>query len=393
MILHWKNSFRISILLLIVILFTTCSYNTSGDEQSSYSYNEPEQLGDGWETGSLADVGMDQYLLEELINGIQSNDYNEIHSILIVKDGKLVFEEYFPGHDFRYSGENFHGALIDFDHTTPHNTHSATKSVTSALIGIAVDKGYIGGVDDRIFMYFQPYSYLQDEDKDKISIEHLLTMTSGFEWNEWDVAISGSDHDIVQLTSSSDPVRYVLEKPVVDEPGTNFYYNGGGVELLGEIIRITSGRRLDAFSGEYLFGPMGITNFEWQLLGPNHVFASGDIYIRPRVMAKFGYLFLNDGIWNGDRIISENWVRDSIREHVQLPQVDWADGYGYLWWLKTYYTQDNQSYDSYFAEGWGGQKITVFPDEDMVVVFTGANYTSHPPCDEILVNYILPALQ
>jgi CubicO group peptidase (beta-lactamase class C family) len=109
-------------------------------------------------------------------------------------------------------------------------------------------------------------------------------------------------------------------------------------------------------------------------------------------MAKFGALFLNNGVWNGTRLISEDWVQKSIEEYISLPWVSWADGYGYLWWLKTYHSADGE-FESFFAEGWGGQKIVVFPGLDMVVAFTGANYMNTPPCDEILTLYILPAVQ
>lgn len=254
-------------------------------------------------------------------------------------------------------------------------------------------KVFIDNVNEKIFTYLDNYSDLINEDKDKITIEHLLTMTSGLEWNEWDVTPEQQNNDIMQLNSSPDPVRYVLAKPIVSEPGTSFYYSGGGVNVLGGLIRIASGLRVDNFSGQYLFGPLGITDFQWQTLYPSgFVACHGDCYLRPRDMAKFGYLFLNNGVWNGNRIISEAWVRRSAEEYISLPQVSWADGYGYLWWLYTY-NSNNQSFESFRADGWGGQQIIIFPNLNMVVVFTGANYTGHPPCEEILTRYILPAIQ
>jgi CubicO group peptidase (beta-lactamase class C family) len=387
-----KNTFPLILSLLLVssLLFFSCKTESpSGPEP--YTYQVPEQTGDGWETASLGDVGMDENLLTELVNNINSNVYTEVHSVVIIKEGRLVFEVYFPGHVFNYSGENYHGGIANYNRDTPHNTHSATKSVTSALTCIAIDKGFIRDVDEKIFTFFDDYSDLNTGGKDDITVEHLLTMTSGLEWNEWDISISDGNHDLVQFNRSSDPVAYILSKPLVTEPGTAFYYNGGAVDLLGEIVRIASGIRLDDFSEQYLFGPLGITNYNWQTLRSGIVCAHGDIHIRPRDMAKFGYLFLENGVWNGSAIISEAWVQKSIEEYISLPQLGWADGYGYLWWLYTYHS-NNGAFESFRADGWGGQQIVVFPGIDMVVVFTGANYVSNPPCEDILNRYILPAV-
>ena len=193
------------------------------------------------------------------------------------------------------------------------------------------------------------------------------------------------------MNSSSDPVFYVLNKPVVTEPGTSFYYNGGTVDLLGQLVRSASDMTVKNFSRTYLFEPLGITNYNWQTLYPSGITCChGDIYITPRDMAKFGYLFLKKGMWHGTRIISEEWVNNSIYNHI-TPPVNWAYGYGYLWWLRRY-NVGGRIYNAFNAEGWGGQQIIIIPSENMVVVFTGANYVSNPPNDEIMSRYILLAL-
>lgn len=392
---------RLIKIFLIITIFSlgstlSCSKNPTSKEDEpvdGYVYVQPPETGDGWQTASLSDVGMNKNKIIDLINKIQNQVYKEVHSVVIVKDGKLVFEEYFPGHDFGYYGENYHGTLINFSRTTRHNTHSATKSITSALVGIAIDKGFIQSVNDSIFSYLPTkYASLKNEQKSKITIEHLLTMTSGLQWNEWDLSVSESNHDIVRFNSSSDPIHYLLSKPIVTAPGTSFYYNGGAVDLLGEITRFASELNVKDFSKKYLFEPLGISNYNWQTLYPSGITCChGDIYITPRDLAKFGYLFLNNGIWNGNQVISEEWVKKSTDTFIKL-NLSWADSYGYLWWLKKY-RADNKNYDSFFAEGWGGQKIAVFPGFKMVVVFTGANYVSDPPCDEILTRFILPAIK
>ena len=129
---------------------------------------------------------------------------------------------------------------------------------------------------------------------------------------------------------------------------------------------------------------------------PDIVYASGDLKLRPRDMAKFGYLYLNDGVWNGERVVSKEWIEDSTREHFVIPQAEWVreygESYGYQWFRKTYYA-DSTSYDSFMRDGWGGQRITVFPELDMVVILTGGNYATPAPVNEIVTNYILPAVR
>jgi len=386
-----KKVYILAFLITLVYLISACDASSENPTTSNSTYTIPEETGDGWKTAPLSSVGMNSGRLLTLLDKINNNSFTEVHSVVIIKDDKLVFEEYFSGHDFLYNGQNFHGAYIDFDRNTRHNTHSATKSFTSALAGIAIDKGFIQSVEDKIFDYFPDYSELLDQQKEKITVEHLLTMSSGFEWNEWDVSISQSEHDIVRMNLSPDPVYYVLSKPVVTEPGNSFYYNGGTVDLLGQLVRRSSGMNVKSFSRTYLFNPLGITNYNWQTLYPSGITCChGDIYITPRDMAKFGYLFLKKGMWNGTRIISEEWVNNSFQNHI-TPPVNWAYDYGYLWWLRRYYA-GGRTYNSFNAEGWGGQQIIIIPAENMVVVFTGANYVTNPPNDEIMSRYILPAL-
>jgi CubicO group peptidase (beta-lactamase class C family) len=384
--------FLLFVSLLLSYFFIACEEDSSTNPpDGNYVYTEPEQTNDGWQTASLSSVGMSTTRIESLVNKIINNTYIEVHSVVVVKNDKLVFEEYFPGHDFLYNGQNFHGAYVNFSRNTRHDTHSVTKSFTSALVGIAVDKGLIQSVNDKIFDYFPDYLNLIDPQKEKITIEHLLTMSSGFQWNEWDVSISQNNHDIIRLILSGDPVYYVLNKPVVTEPGTSYYYNGGTVDLLGQIVKRASNMEVQNFSHTYLFGLLGITNYNWQTMyGSGVTCCHGDVYITPRDMAKIGYLFLRKGLWNGTRIISEDWINLSVQNHI-TPPVNWAYGYGYLWWLKKYYSA-GQIYSSINAEGWGGQQIIIIPSESMVVVFTGANYVTNEPNDEIMMRYILPAI-
>jgi CubicO group peptidase (beta-lactamase class C family) len=358
-----------------------------------YLYEVPEATGDGWETASLGSVGFTVEPLIRLMDSLRTRHYGEVHSVVIVKDERLVFEEYFSGYDFDYTNPpSFLGAYMDFDRDTRHDTHSATKSVVSALVGIAVDQGLIQDVNRTVFSFFDDYAAYNTGGKDAITIEHLLTMTSGLEWYEWDAPHQSGGNSLDVYLQADDPTGYALSMPLIHEPGTVFNYNGGTVNVLCRIVERVSGKRIDAFADEYLFRPMGVTSYHFPgFITP--IFCSGDIYLRPRDMAKFGDLFLNEGDWYGQRLVSEAWVTRSVAPSVSLADwhLSWADDYGYLWWRKAYQV-GGRTYSTFKAIGWGGQEITVFPDQDLVVVFTGANYTRESPCDEFLMRFILPAL-
>ena len=385
-------------LLLLAALSVACMSSCSGDfalnlGRQHYIYQVPEQTDDGLETASLDQAGMDPALIAEAIDRVKKGKYEEVHSILIVKDGKLVLEEYFRGHRFKYDGKNQHGELVDFDRGTIHNLASVTKSFTSALVGIAVDQGFIKDVNDKVFSYFPEYSHLNDPNKDKVTIEHLLTMTSGLQWNEWEYPYTDTRNDLIQLFVVSDPIEYILSKPVVHEPGTKWYYSGGDVNLLSEIIRRASGFKMNDFAALYMFRHMGITEYEWQFINPSLVYASGDLKLRPRDMARFGLLYLRGGLWDGKQIISAEWIEKSTGKYIGLGPGSHKNShdYGYQWFLKTYHSASRE-YESYLRSGWGGQMIVGFPELDMLVVFTGGNYASPDPTDEIIARYILPSI-
>jgi CubicO group peptidase (beta-lactamase class C family) len=346
----------------------------------------PEETGDGWQTASLESVDLDPPKIQEAVSKIEDGVFKNIHSIVIVKDDSLVFEIYFQGYAWDYDADQFKGELIDYGRDTIHNLASVTKSFTSALVGIAIDHGYIESIESAVFDFFPEY---WDEQKEKITLEHLLTMTSGFEWNEMAVPYSDLSNDLVMLFQVPDPIGYILQKPNVAKPGDEWYYNGGNTNLLAEIIREATGLRMDEFAEEHLFSKLGITHYEWDFINPDMIHASGNLMLRPRDLAKFGYLFLNGGVWDEKRIVSEDWVRESTMESVSLSS---SVGYGYQWW-QTKYRSGDETFEAFHASGWGGQEIVVFPSLEMVVVFTGGNYVGVQPTETILTTYILPAVE
>jgi CubicO group peptidase (beta-lactamase class C family) len=218
-------------------------------------------------------------------------------------------------------------------------------------------------------------------------------MTSGLEWDDETYPYTDPRNDLYQLFRSSDPVRYMLSKPLIEPPGSFFAYRNCNTNLLGVIVNNASENRIDYLSREYLFEKLGINTFEWQMISHNVVFCSGDLRLRPRDMAKFGYLYLNGGVWKGERIISQEWINQSVHPHISFSQ-SWADldGYGYQWWL--WDDIEGTDVNAYAASGWGGQWIIVLPDYNTVFVTTGGNYYTPEviPIQFILKDYILPSI-
>ncbi len=376
-------------MLIIFIVMTSVSCDKTNDE---WVYSVPVNHNDGWETASVEDVGISLQPLTSMMNYYNTIEH-KIHSILIVKNGKLVFEEYFPGYTVGSSSNDFEGDYVTFSWDRVHITCSVTKSFTSALVGIAIDKKFIKNEKVTIFSYFPDYSHLQDKQKNKITIEHLVTMTAGLEWDDSE----GPESDRNQIWQESDPIGFILDRPVVDEPGTVYLYSGGNINLAGEIIKRASGLDASAFSGEHLFNHLGVTQFQWGYYQNNVVHCSGDLFITPRTMAKFGTLFLNKGIWKNTRIISEQWINKSVSPYIQLPQpnnsVTPADSYGYAWWIYDYELDGGYKVHSYSARGRGGQDIIMLPVLDTVVVFTQGYYLTHyHQAQHIMDRYILKAI-
>ena len=373
--------------LLIILVSFSCSkkYNVCQDDSV---ISQPIMTNDGWQTSSLDSVNINSEKLQELVNRICDSTYQNVHGIVIVKDGMLVFEHYFGGYTFKYKAEECKGRFIRFDRDIPHNLASVTKSVTSILFGIAYDQGFITDVNDTLFKYFPEYASLNDSSKNQIRLYDALTMTSGFKWNEQSISIKDNSNDLIRLFYVDDPIEYILSKPVIHKPGSTFYYNGGNTNLLGEIIHKTSGLKLDDFAKKYLFEPLGIKRRKWIYFNREMVYASVDLKLRPRDMAKIGYLMLSKGVWKDKQILSTGWIKQSTAGSVHFND---RDGYGYQWWTKKY-VLGNISINLFTALGWGGQRIMVIPDLNAVVVFTAGNYDSKDPSDEIMYRYILPSL-
>jgi CubicO group peptidase (beta-lactamase class C family) len=217
-------------------------------------------------------------------------------------------------------------------------------------------------------------------------------MTAGLQWDESTYHYTDSRNDIAQIFQQSDPIRFILGKPILTQPGTQFFYNGGLTNLLGEIVHRASAMRTDAFADEYLFSPLGITDRQWQMLPNDVLYTSGDLKLRPRDMAKLGYLYLNQGVWKSQQIISKSWVEASTHPFIRTDPQREGGTYGYQWWLNTIEVNGIQI-ESFSARGWGGQNIIVMPALRMIIVTTAGYYDDHSDFHlEVLLQIILSAL-
>ncbi|MFG1691285.1 serine hydrolase domain-containing protein [Gemmatimonadota bacterium] len=385
------------ILLTLLACLSACASDsspTSQEDSYSYQYQLPEVTQDGWETASLADVGLAEAPLVRLMNDLHEMEGHRIHSVVVVRDDKLVFEEYFDGQKYNLAQPT---GEYGFDRDDTHNMASVTKSITTTLVGMAIDQGYIESVQDRVFDYFPEHADLVAEDprRGEMTIEDLLLMTSGITFNDEDIPYSSPDNDLVQMFTVDDPMRYALSRELYIAPGEVFDYCNANTNILGDIVGRATGQRLDHFAHQNLMTPLGITNYEWQMMPNQVVFASGDLRLRPRDMAKIGLLFLRMGMWEGEQVVSREWVEVATSRLV-LPTGphDWGDGYGYGWWHLDI-PSGGRVHPIYTASGWGGQWITVIPEHDIVFVTTGGNfYTSTlMPGERILSDYLLPAIQ
>jgi CubicO group peptidase (beta-lactamase class C family) len=335
----------------------------------NYIYKQPKADKDGLLTGTIVNSGLDAALLSQMMTKIVDGTHPNVHSVLIIKDGKLVFEEYF----YEYNKEGL------------HELRSASKSFISALSGIAIDKKFIESTDKAVLPYFPEYTLANYSDaKSRITIKHLLTNQSGL---DCDISNDKSVGNETLMSNSNDWVKFTLDLPMVDSPGGKGMYCSGNPVTLGRIIEKVTNQPLPQFAKTHLFMPLGITKFKWHFkpdVSSAETFCQ--VYLRPRDMAKFGLLYLNKGNWNGKQIISSAWVKESLSKHSTIQNVD----YGYLWWIK-YLDADGVRYYGKAAQGNGGQKIYIWEEQNMITVITGGNYNSQSPSDELIKKYILPA--
>lgn len=329
----------------------------------------PPDLKDGLEVGSLQDAGLDTALIAKMVEQIANETHKNVHSVLLIKNGKLVLEEYFY---------HFHRDKL-------HQLRSATKSIVSGLVGIALDQKLLTSKEQKVVSFFPEYQIKNlSQDKQAITLEHLLACQSGLACEDGNPDSPGEE---LKMNASPDWVKFILDLPMAEPPGGAGKYCTGGVILLGRIVEKASGQRLPDFAAKNLFAKLGITNYRWNFKPDNSSFDDAcQLHLRPRDMAKIGLLYMNEGQWKGKQVISRDWVRASLSRHSVVRGTD----YGYLWW-RQWLNVNGTRMDGVTAKGNGGQRIYLWPTLDLLVVITGGNYNEQSPSDQIQIKYILPA--
>jgi CubicO group peptidase (beta-lactamase class C family) len=343
-----------------------------------YVYRIPDKLTDGLEVGPAAGAGFPVGTLEEIARAIINETYPQVHSVLLWRDGRLVFEEYDYGHD----------------RDRAHQMRSATKSFHSALVGIAIARGKIRDEKQPIveLLPWPASSYANpDPRKAKITVADLLSMRTGLACDDRDEKSPGNEQ---RIYAKPDWARFTMDLPMAADPGTVAHYCSGGVHVAARLVEKATGGDIRVFAKENLFDPLGFTGYKWpwEPVAAN-TGTFGEIFLRPRDMLKFGILYLEGGRWQGRQIIPEDWVK---RSTAPLSKIGTRE-YGYLWWRQTFpITTGGQTrnVETILASGNGGQKIFIVPSLRLVAVFTGGNYNSEKdsPPNEIMGNVIFPAL-
>jgi CubicO group peptidase (beta-lactamase class C family) len=342
---------------------------------AAYRYTAPADLGDGISVGDAGKAGFDTADIARLVQRVVDGTYPDVHSILAYRGGKLVIEEYF----------------YEYDRDRPHQMRSASKSLESALVGIAIDRGAIPS-DTELVIRRLPYTSYANPDprKDALRLRDLLTMQSGLACDDWNGASPGNETRVYQ---SEDWVKFVLDLPMAANPGTKGSYCSGNVKVAGRLVELATGKSLPVYAQQDLFDPLGIRagDVRWNYtLSSSNAATFAQLYMRPRDMLKFGILFQQQGRWKGRQVISRDWVARSTGQWSTVGD----QKYGYFWWhqwVMAAAAGGPRRVDMVVATGNGGQKIYLIPSLDLIVVLTGGSYNTNSPATTIMAKDLLPA--
>jgi CubicO group peptidase (beta-lactamase class C family) len=347
--------------------------------------NPPPDLADGLAVSPAAAAGLDANLLATLEKSIGDGTFQHITGVLVAVDGKLAYEGYFDG----------------ATRETQHDVRSASKTITSMLVGQAIARGAIPGVEAKVFDFFRdrPPARNPDPRKLRVTLEDLLTMSSLLECDDENQFSSGNEE---RMYVTEDWLGFFLDLPIkgfapwvakpTDSPfGRSFSYCTAGVFALGAVLEKATGRKVPDFARETLFAPLGIEQVGWQYSPLGQVQTGGGARLRGRDLLKLGMLYLDGGRWHGRQVIPEKWVAASTAAHVQATE---TDTYGYLWWRRDF-SAGGRTFPAFYMSGNGGNKVVVMPSAKLVAVITSTFYNSrgmHQQTDKLLTDYILAAL-
>ena len=342
----------------------------------------------GWLASTPEAQGLDRAALESFDRELAAGRQGYVDSMLVIRHGAVVIDKSYPhDYDSLFVGKGGPGLYNYYDpawhpywkHGELHTMQSVSKSFTSALIGIAIRRGEIPGVDAKVMPYFSAFKTPPDPRRDAMTLRDVLTMTTGIKWDESSSTYTDARNNCAEMEATDDWIQYVLDQPQAVPPGQQFEYNSGATQLLSYVLEKTTGRKADDYAQEHLFAPLGI-EYAWKRTPKGLADTEGGLYLRPRDLAKFGLLYMKDGVWEGKRILPEGWVKDSTTWHVATSRG--RRGYGYKWWVLS--RKGAGTYDAYAALGYGGQRLIVVPELDLIAVFTGWNIYDKPELDPFL---------
>jgi CubicO group peptidase (beta-lactamase class C family) len=388
-----------SLLLVPLLLLTTMAFSEKPGEQTAWP-------GKDWSRDTPARVGLDEKIFTDFADDLGNGKYGLIDSFDVIRCGKQVFHRDYS-HDYgsiygneaktrgplnaRLTGSYnyFDPAWHPYYHgTAMHSMQSVSKTVTSVIMGIAKTRGdFKAGLHTPVLHYFD-VSKVQnvDDRKKRMTLENVLTMSTGLEWNEENVSYDDPRSDSSLMEATDDWVQYVIDKPMAEEPGKHFNYSSGATELLAYIFKKETGQDIEEYGKKYLFEPLAI-DYYWKRTPLAVIDTEGGLYLRGEDLAKIGYLYLHDGMWNGKRIVSSDWVKQSL-----IPRLagEYGMKYGYKWWL---YPRKEPGHFVWMCLGFGGQRLMVLPEEQLIVVFTGWQILKDTAPISSLVARVLPAVE
>ena len=390
-------------LQVLVLLIVLCSTNMFTNASEKFS----------WQIATPESKGLDSKILRNLHKEFEELKHGYINSFIVIKGNAIIFEEYYDidyaeltkdkkneqirileknygvhaNPMYNYFNPEWHPYYKDTD---LHTIQSVTKSVTSALFGIAIDKGYIPNIDSKIVDFFPDYaSKFKDKKKQSITIRNLLIMSSGMKWDESTHAYTDPRNDAANMENSEFWLEYILSASMDTEPGDEFNYNSGITILLSQILEQATGESVEIFAKKYLFNPLGIDTFFWKEIPDGLTDTESGLYISARDFAKIGLLFANKGQWMDKEIISQNWINAIMAPAILTNYPDTY--YGFQWWL--YSDADEKEIWMQAGIGYGGQHILIIPKHDLLLIYNGWNiFDITRPSSEYLASRVMDAL-
>ena len=354
--------------------------------------------GETWPTARPADVGLNQAVLDSLDREIKAGQYGYVDRVLVIRHGKAVWDkryqqDYVAAYDSLArikSPLNAHDATGPYNYYSPwwhpyyrggggdlHTLQSVTKTITSVIIGTAVTRGEFPSLDTPVLSFYDTTQVQNiDDRKRRITIRHLLTMTDGMEWLE-NLPYTDPRNTTVVMEGSYDWIKVAIDAPMVAEPGQRWNYNSGASQLLADIFRKATQTDIEVYAARHLFTPLGIKRWYWKRTPSGIADTEGGLYLAVEDLARIWYLFLRDGMWNGTRVLSSDWVRASIAPAIAVGAAAGAPKYGYKWWLYPYPTDSTRFVLG--GSGFGGQAPMALQREDMVIVFNSWNIVPGRP--------------